>query len=274
VLECTANQNKTYYLQATTWRDKTQVCFLSSNKVGASYGSTVHRRERGKNTSTEIEAPRAQQDYVKYFNAVDRNNCDSADYSTSIRTNRYYLRIFGWILDRVLHVMYVVVSYLAHSGIQNDEWGVYLKKKSGQHDFQIDLGIALLNRGIEWDWDGKSKKPGWMRQTPLVPCNCKQCYFCVKEMTNGIYHPSEKKQKVTVDYKCRTRVKTNKCTSERVDLGLKAGRYCRMCYRKQVSTELKAEERKGRCRTSRLGCAICKEPICMECWKEGYDRHA
>ncbi len=94
---------------------------MSSNKVGASFGSTVHRRERGKNTSTEIEAPRAQQDYVKYFNAVDHNDHDSADYLTSIRTNRYYLRIFGWILDRVLHVMYVVVSYLAHSGIQNDE---------------------------------------------------------------------------------------------------------------------------------------------------------
>jgi hypothetical protein len=52
------------------------------------------------------------------------------------------------------------------------------------------------------------------------------------------------------------------------------GRYCGMCYQKQVSTELKVKERKGRCRTSSLGCAICKEPICMECWKEGYDRHA
>ena len=47
-----------------------------------------------------------------------------------------------------------------------------------------------------------------------------------------------------------------------------------MCYRKQVSTELKAKERKARCRTSGMGCPICKEPICKECWKEGYDRHA
>jgi hypothetical protein len=66
---------------------------------------TVNRREKGKNTSTEIAAPRAQQDYVKYFNAVDRNDHDSADYSTSICTNHYYLLIFGWILDRVIHAM-------------------------------------------------------------------------------------------------------------------------------------------------------------------------
>ncbi len=116
-MECTATIKKKYYLQATTWHKKKQVCFLSSNKVGASYGMTVHRREKGKNTVAEIAAPQAQQDYVKYFNAVDRNDCDSADYFTSIHTNHYYLRIFGWILDRVIHVMYVVVCYMAESGI-------------------------------------------------------------------------------------------------------------------------------------------------------------
>jgi hypothetical protein len=69
------------------------------NKVGASYGTMVHGRGRGKSTSTEIAVPQAQQDYVKYFNAVDCNDCDSADYLTSICTTLYYLQNFGWILD-------------------------------------------------------------------------------------------------------------------------------------------------------------------------------
>jgi hypothetical protein len=99
---------------------------------------------------------------MKYFNAVDRNNRDSADYLTSIRTNRYYFRIFCWILDWVNHVLYAVVCYLANSGIRESKWGRYLKKEFGRHDFQINLGMALLNRAIEWDWDGTSKKPGWM----------------------------------------------------------------------------------------------------------------
>ena len=58
------------------------------------YGQMVHRRERGSNVSRLINATRTQQDYMKYFNAVDLNDWDSADYLTSIRTNRYYLRIF------------------------------------------------------------------------------------------------------------------------------------------------------------------------------------
>jgi hypothetical protein len=89
-------------------------------------------------------------------------------------------------------VMYVFVCYMADSGIQKDEWGGYLNKESGRHDFQIDLGIALLNRGIEWDSDGKSNKPSWMGQKLVMPCNCKQCYFCLKEITNGINHRPKK----------------------------------------------------------------------------------
>ncbi len=87
VLECFVRGKKQYYIQATTWRDKKQVTFLSSNKVGASYGHMVHWRERGSNASWLIDAPQAQQDYIKYFNAVDCNDQDSADYSTSICIN-------------------------------------------------------------------------------------------------------------------------------------------------------------------------------------------
>lgn len=113
---------KRYYTQCTTWRDKKQVCFLSNNVVGYSEGMTVHRAKKGAKEKEVIAAPQAQQDYVKYFNAVDRNDRDSADYSTSIRTSRYYLRIYNWVLDRVVHTMYVVVCFLADNDIGNPEW--------------------------------------------------------------------------------------------------------------------------------------------------------
>ena len=79
--------------------------------------------------------------------------------------------------------------------------------------------------------------------------------------------------KGTVVCRCGTRVKTNQCTNERVDLGKSSGTYCRVCGRKQLTAELTANERKRTCRTSRMGCTICKERICTECWKEGYDKH-
>jgi hypothetical protein len=48
---------------------------------------TVQRRVRGKRTHNTVAAPRSHTDYVANYNAVDRNDRDSADYSTTIRTN-------------------------------------------------------------------------------------------------------------------------------------------------------------------------------------------
>ncbi len=137
--------------------------------------------------------------------------------------------------------------------------------------------MDLMNYGIGLEWDGNlnnSDRPSFMPKGLLVPCDRGKCFFCVNELTSRITHRQSKKARVTVEYKCRTWVTLRKCTGERVNLGLKSKRYCRMCYRKQVSTELKAKKRKERCRNSRLGCPVCKEPICWECWKEGYDRHS
>ena len=85
---------KIYYIQCTTWRDKKQVCFLHNCEVGCSTDITVKRHVKGKRQRVEIDNLIAQKRYIKYFNAVDRNDRDSADYSTSIRTSRYYIRIF------------------------------------------------------------------------------------------------------------------------------------------------------------------------------------
>ena len=41
---------------------------------------------------------------------------------------------------------------------------------------------------------------------------------------------------------CGTWVKTDKCTNVRVKFGMKLGKYCPMCSRKQVTTELSAIE--------------------------------
>ncbi len=82
-----------------------------------------------------IAASRAQADYVANYNAVDRNDRDSADYSTTIRTNRYYLRIFCWALDRVNHAAYVVVYFLSK---------VTLDKKSGNGIWTDILAVMIF----------------------------------------------------------------------------------------------------------------------------------
>jgi hypothetical protein len=34
------------------------------------------------------------------------------------------------------------------------EWEMYLDKNEGRREFQIDLGISLMNYALALDWDG------------------------------------------------------------------------------------------------------------------------
>ena len=107
---------------------KKQVCFLSSNRVGANNGLIVKHHKKGKDGHDTIGRPYAQVDYVAHFNGVDKNDRDSADYSTRICTIWYHIQIFCWVLDRVVHTMYVLVCYLVYV---NSDWSRYLDKHDG-----------------------------------------------------------------------------------------------------------------------------------------------
>ena len=102
------------------------------------------------------------------------------------------------------------------------------------------------------------------------------CYFCIKGHTTGIAHTGKKKAAgppVLVRVKCNKRKRVEKCADvkERVDIQ-KGGDYCKMCYRKLGKGGTK-NERKKKCNKSRLGCPICREHICEDCWNSGYDMH-
>ena len=106
----------------------------------------------------------------------------------------------------------------------------------------------------------------------MVPCDCEKCYFCLHGMTNGITHKAGSRDREVV-YANGVRIKTKGCTDVRVNLGLKGGKYCRMCYRKLKASGLSNESKKAKCKTSRSGCASCQEQICQACWAEVYDLH-
>jgi hypothetical protein len=159
----------------------------------------------------------AQRDY-----AVDRNDRESADYTTSIRTNRWYLHVFFWLLDRVVHQLYVTVIYCARNGIGPTEWTGYLKKH-GRRKFQIDLGRDLMSYAIRNSWtDMDGPKPNWMRQSHLYHCECNKCFFCLNSLTTGLDHKRQKRRTVPhfVQHD-RKRTMTKDCTTKRV--GLKRG---------------------------------------------------
>ena len=170
--------------------------------------------------------------------AVDINDHDSAENTVSIRTTRWYLRVFFWICDRAIFTCYNVVVYVAASGIKK-EWEKYQDKNGGRKKFQIDLGLSLIEHGIRMDWNApydETAKPRWMRQHEYVACNSNACFFCKERKTTGIRSrprtgtPSKKIKKEPA------------CDGERIDLGKSGGRYCQACYRKRRDTHSKTEK--------------------------------
>ena len=121
-------------------------------------GSLCEAQQEGEEVVRQNSGPMAQLDYVKHFNAVDENDKDSVDYSTTIKTMCYYLHIFCWELDRVgvVHTCYVIVCYLATARLGKKDWKIYRNKNTGRHGFQIGLALALMMYAIELEGTGGS----------------------------------------------------------------------------------------------------------------------
>ena len=90
--------------------------------------------------------------------------------------------------------------------------------------------------------------------------------------TNDVTHEGKRKESVNINYKCGKRMQTTECTADCVDLN-NGCRYCKMCYPKSKEGGKKKGDVRA-CNWSRLGCAICQENICDDCWEIGYDNHA
>lgn len=150
-IELTTIYRRSVRIQQTVWKDKKQVGFLHTNNIGPSSGHFVRRSTRGAAGRKTFPAPNAQVNYAQHFNAVDRNDCDSSDYTTSLRTDRWYLSIFFWLFDRVVHQTFVTTVYCASSDVGASGWKTYCKK-DGRGKFQKDLGRELMNYAIGKAW--------------------------------------------------------------------------------------------------------------------------
>lgn len=74
LLKVKTKKNHTYYVQATTWRDKKQVLFIHSHCIGRSSDLSVKRHVKEKKGRVTLQGTNS-----KHFNAVDRNDRDSSD---------------------------------------------------------------------------------------------------------------------------------------------------------------------------------------------------
>ena len=127
-----------YKVQATVWKDKKIVGWLHSLEVGPEIGK-ARRRIKGHRSAVQFDAPMVQQKYATGFNGVDLSDKDSAKYSTSLRTNRWYSRVFFFTIGRAVHAVYIIVRALA-CDIFFPDWKKYKSKNNGRQEFQCHLG--------------------------------------------------------------------------------------------------------------------------------------
>ena len=177
--------NKTKYdMQCTTWKDKKQVTFIHKNLVQHGGDTTVKRHVKSKNT--ERIWMHHQFRLTMLIISVDVNDHNSADYSVSIQTSRWYLQVFFWLVDRIVFACFLIVC-----NMNKDEWLKYKNKHNGRRRFQIYLALSVMEHGITLDWKEpfhKDNKPGWLRRKVNVPYGCRKYYLCKNGMTNGIDH--------------------------------------------------------------------------------------
>ena len=134
-----------FVAQATIWRDKKVVAFLHNHKVQLDSGSSTVERfsPRGKRKK-EIKTQPVVPEYQTYYKGVDLRDRDTADWTTSMRSPRFYLRIFFWMLDGVIHSIFCIIkNYVESCGDDNHPWKRYTAAGGfGRCRFQMDLGIS------------------------------------------------------------------------------------------------------------------------------------
>ena len=104
---------------------------------------------------------------------------------------------------------------------------------------------------------------------PLVPCDCRHCYFCVKGLTSGIQHRENYRKVKVIAMKTGNITRLDAYMEMRLPLG-RGSNYYAMCYRKLAGEiggdgeKLNTGQEHNRCKHSTMGCPqpSCNEPIC------------
>ena len=248
---------------------------------------TVLRYSPSKKRKKEIKSHSVVKDYNYHFNGVDHKDRDTADWSVSMKSNKFFFGIFYWNFDGVVHCAYNVVKdvvEVAKSTVDSavDYWIRYTEPNLGRYHFQMDAGIALINKGLSLDWKDPSDpntKPKYCRSIDWVPCDCPEddskqirFFFCRNCLTHGTAHKD-------VSKKMATSSKARKACSDRVDLG-KTAAYCYYCIEDvkaenpgikfAAAKKLAVAKAKGTNNkpSTRKGCKTYNKHVCERHWDD------
>ena len=106
-------------------------------------------------------------------NAVYKNDHDSSSYMTTIRTIPYYLIIFYWELDHVVHNLFVVVCYL-------ENW--VLVRVNGRSIIMETMAAMIFKLSFPFLWSPLQLcSNGMARQNVHIGCVTHSLWFVIAE---------------------------------------------------------------------------------------------
>mmetsp|Transcript_28371 Transcript_28371/g.67599 ORF Transcript_28371/g.67599 Transcript_28371/m.67599 type:complete len:1231 (+) Transcript_28371:374-4066(+) len=204
-----AGKVKSYVLQYTNWMDRKQIMILHNWLVGAPADEdSVLRYCKKEGKRVMFKAHRVIQDYINKMRGVDRIDRHMADYNISQKGRVYYRRIFYYGINAAFADMKICAQKIVEQKTQQmkdvgtayaDPWKKYFAKKTaGAFDFMVDMGRALIIKGIEMDWEDihdDTQRPKWMRQGPWKSCDCKKCFHCKHGLTTKYGPPKTPRRK-------------------------------------------------------------------------------
>ena len=101
------------------------MALLHTRDVGPTAGE-AKRRLKGMTEPMILEAPAVQETCATRFNGVDKSDKDTAKCSCSFRSNRWHLCIVCWMVDKVVHGLFIICTMLA-TQLDFDDWKVCKK---------------------------------------------------------------------------------------------------------------------------------------------------
>jgi hypothetical protein len=245
IMPSSGESKKKVTVQAHLWKDSKTVGVIDTRFIGPATekGSSVKRTIRGKYKGVTINCHDAILAYLEHYGAVDRADRGIADFTTSRKSNRWYMRVFFWILDAALWNMWVIAKYMIESPEATDEWKKYDTKEnrgtvSGRYLFMLDVADCLM----DWAAGAAIEKAGGER---------KDVRWLKNEAGNSTPSAQEKK-------------KPGPNPNHRL-VAQPGRRPCAVCYGKQPKV-LSQDEKRKKCRYTRDKCNVCGTYMCDDCF--------
>jgi hypothetical protein len=100
-----------------------------------------------------VDSPRVISSYSSTYNGVDRKDRDTSDWTISVKSHRWYLRLYYWMVDAAIHSSYLLVVHIANKRAETNPEHPWLKYsgRNGRMIFQMDLAHSLMEKGLLMD---------------------------------------------------------------------------------------------------------------------------